>query len=268
MTSPASLTHSASTPSGTRSWGMPGATLTTARRVSSRATNGHGGVQPSASKTRPRAPRRAGSAKTAPNPSRSMVVPSATCTAPARPSAARLASATATRTGSRSTPATVSPARENATRSPPMPQPRSMTLDGWAAASRAARCAATRGRVACSSASGVKYIRTASSPNLATARARSWTWVSAAAARSASGSIRRTAAAARTGSPSASAYAWVARSSSRWPASVSSQVKESRSTPPSCQSSQPGRGAAARHGQGRGRRCRDRGRTRRRSPGR
>ena len=229
---------------------MPGATLTTARRARSRATNGHGGVQPSASKTRPRAPRRAGSANTAPKPSRSMVVPSATCTAPARPSAARLASATATRTGSRSTPATVSPARENAIRSPPMPQPRSMTLDGWAAASRAARCAATRGRVACSRASGVKYIRTASSPNFATARVRSWTWVSAAAARSASGSMRRTAAAARTGSPSASAYAWVARSSSRWPASVSSQRKESRSTPailpaPSSRAD----GAAARQGQ-------------------
>ena len=41
-----------------------------------------------------------------------------------------------------------------------MPQPRSMTLPpGIAAASRAARWSATRERVACSSASGVKNIR-------------------------------------------------------------------------------------------------------------
>ena len=85
-------------------------------------------------------------------------VASATCTAPGSPSASRLARARATRTGSRSTPAAVSPARAKASRSPPMPQPRSMTLAGWAAASRAARCSATRKRVACSSASGVKNI--------------------------------------------------------------------------------------------------------------
>ena len=47
---------------------MPGATLTTAVPVRRSRTKGHGGVQPSASKTRPRAPRRAGSAKTAPKP--------------------------------------------------------------------------------------------------------------------------------------------------------------------------------------------------------
>ena len=73
LTSPASLTHSASTPSGTTSCGMPGATLTTPRPASSSSTNDHGGVQPSMSKTRPRAPRRAGSAKTAPKPFGSMV---------------------------------------------------------------------------------------------------------------------------------------------------------------------------------------------------
>ncbi|WP_447643456.1 hypothetical protein [Nocardioides zeae] len=86
-----------------------------------------------------------------------------------------------------------------------MPQPRSTTEDGWAAASRAARWSATVRRVACSSPSGVKNIRSASSPNLATPRTRRPTWVRAAAERSGSGSVRRTAAAARTGSPSASA---------------------------------------------------------------
>ena len=82
-----------------------------------------------------------------------------------------------------------------------MPQPRSMTLAGCAAASRAARCSATRKRVACSSASGVKNISGASSPNFATAFARSCTWVVAAAARAGSGSVRRTTVATRTGSP-------------------------------------------------------------------
>ena len=69
----------------------------------------------------------------------STVVASLTMTAPARPSASRFACATSTRTGSRSTPAQVIPARENASRSPPMPQPRSMTDTLAAAFSRAAR---------------------------------------------------------------------------------------------------------------------------------
>ena len=42
-----------------------------------------------------------------------------------------------------------------------MPQPRSSTEAGWAIATRAARCSATRSRVACSRPSGVKYIRPA-----------------------------------------------------------------------------------------------------------
>ena len=83
-----------------------------------------------------------------------------------------LARATATRTGSRSTPAVVIPARANATRSPPMPQPRSMTLWVTAACNRPARWVATECLVACSSPSWVKYIRSASSPNFGTARRR------------------------------------------------------------------------------------------------
>ncbi len=194
---------------------MPGATLTTAARSSRDRTNDHGGVQSSTRKVRPRPLRRAGSAKATANPDRSIVVASDTSTAPGRPSASRFAEAIATRTGSRSTPAAVRPARANASRSPPMLQPRSITLAGCAAASRAARWVATRLRVACSSASGVKYMRAPSSPNFPSALCRSWTCVSAAAARSASGSILRTAAAARTGSPAVSTYTLVARSSSR-----------------------------------------------------
>ena len=162
LTSPWSLTHSASTPSGTRSWGMPGATLTQASRRSRPSTNGHGGVQSSTSKVRPRPVLRAGSANATSKGPVSIAVASATITAPARPSAARLASATATRSGSRSTPAQMMPARAVAIRSPPMPQPRSTTVRVEAAVSRAARWAATGRRVACSRPSGVKYIRAAS----------------------------------------------------------------------------------------------------------
>ena len=234
FTSPPSLTHSASTPCGTRSWPIPGATLTSARRRSRSRTHGHGGVQPSTSKTRPRPPRRAGSAKAAPKPLGSTVVASPTWTAPASPRAARLARAIATRTGSWSTPAATRPAREKASRSPPMPQPRSMTLpSGIAAASRAARWSATRDRVACSSASGVKNIRGAASPNFATARSRSRAWVVAAAAFSASGSRRRTTLATRTGSPGWSAQAWAAWTSRRPPSGVCSQSSVSISTRPS-----------------------------------
>ena len=91
--------------------------------------------------------------------------------------------------------------------------PRSTTLPpGIAAASRAARWSATRVRVACSSASGVKNISGAASPNFATALRRSCAWVVAAAAFSGSGSRRRTSLATRTGSP-----AWSARRAPRGP---------------------------------------------------
>ena len=91
---------------------MPGATFThgVAGRAASRRT-----TTAASSRRRRRcgpAPvRRAGSANATSKPAWSSVVASATCTAPRRPSAARLASATATRTGSRSTPAAVRPAR-------------------------------------------------------------------------------------------------------------------------------------------------------------
>ena len=129
LTSPWSLTHSASTPGGTSECGMPGATFTQAARVSSGSTNSHDGVQASASERAAasgpsgrvgegdvEAGRCRPSSRPRPRPRR------------ASPRAARLASATATRTGSRSTPAVVSPAAAKATRSPPMPQPRSMTV--------------------------------------------------------------------------------------------------------------------------------------------
>src|SRR3569623_2883069 len=62
FTSPASLTHSASPPSGTSEWGMPGATFTHDGVGSSAATNDQGGAPSSARNARPRAPRRAGTA--------------------------------------------------------------------------------------------------------------------------------------------------------------------------------------------------------------
>ena len=113
LTSPWSLTHSASTPSGTRSWGMPGATFTQASRVE----------QPLDERPRRRpvvdvegpaagaAPGRVGEGDV----ERRRVDASSRrrpTTAPGRPRASRLARATSTRTGSRSTPAQVSPARD------------------------------------------------------------------------------------------------------------------------------------------------------------
>ena len=53
-----------------------------------------------------------------------------------------------------------------------MPQPRSIRVVASKAASREARCSATVARVACSSPSGVKYIRAAEAPNFGSARRR------------------------------------------------------------------------------------------------
>ena len=121
-----------------------------------------------------------------------------------------------------------------------MPQPTSSTEEGAARAIRAARCSATRIRVACSSPSGVKYIRAARSPNLASARCRSWTWVSAAATCSGvapepawAAPSRRSTVALRSGSPACSAYTWWAWVSSVWPAGESSHRNASRSMPKS-----------------------------------
>ena len=209
FTSPWSLTHSASTPAGTTSCGMPGAVLTQASPASSDSTNDHGGVQVSSENVRPRPVRRAGSTNATSNGRMSTSSASATPTAPGSPSASRFAVATATRTGSRSTPAAVSPARAKATRSPPMPQPRSTTVEAPNAVSRAARWEATESRVACSSPSGVKYIDAARSPNFGTARARRSAWVSATASRSGGvpGAVRASASRARSGSGSSSATA-------------------------------------------------------------
>ncbi len=135
--------------------------------------------------------------------------------------------------GSRSTPTQVMPASAMAIRSPPMPQPRSTRVVVPNAVSRPARCRATGSRVACSRPSGVKYIRAALGPSLASARRRSSTWVSAAATCSAV-AVRRSAvctANAVTVVAASPAVADVARSSSCWPSSVSSHRKASRSTP-------------------------------------
>ncbi len=76
----------------------------------------------------------------------------------------------------------------------------------------------------------MKYIRRASSPNFVTAFARSPASVSAAAACAGSAVSRRRAVVARTGSPTWAPYTCVARVSRDWPASVSSQRNDSRST--------------------------------------
>ena len=219
LTSPPSLTHSASTPGGTRSWPMPGATLTSERRVSRSSTHGHGGVQPSTSKTRPRPPRRAGSAKAASKPLGSIVVASPTCTAPARPEGGEVGP------GHRHAHRVV----VDAGRDQPGPgEGEEVAADAAAEVDRRCRPGSRRpavrrggrrpaARVACSSASGVKNIRCAASPNLATAFARSCACVVAAAAFSASGSRRRTTLATRTGSPAWSAQAWAASTSRRAP---------------------------------------------------
>ena len=83
-----------------------------------------------------------------------------------------------------------------------MPHPRSTTDDASNARTRAARCVATDSRVACSSPSGVKYIRAARSPNLVTAARRSAAWESATASRSGAvpGVVRRSDSCAASGS--------------------------------------------------------------------
>ncbi|CAA9342450.1 MAG: hypothetical protein AVDCRST_MAG34-1026, partial [uncultured Nocardioidaceae bacterium] len=159
---------------------------------------------------------------------RSSPVASATMTAPGRSSAVRFAPATAARTGSRSTPATTTPARASATRSPPMPQPRSRTDVAPVNEIRAARCAATSARVDCSRPSAVKYIRCASSPNLARAAARRVACAIAAAARSGA-TARRSSSPARIGSTS-SACSATAEASVACPSAVRSQRNASRST--------------------------------------
>ena len=110
FTSPWSLTHSASTPAGTTSCGMPGAVLTQASPASSDSTNDHGGVQASSGE----GPAAAG----APGRVGEGDVERAGCRRRARrrrrprragPARRGSRSATATRTGSRSTPAAVEP---------------------------------------------------------------------------------------------------------------------------------------------------------------
>ena len=159
-------------------------------------------------------------------------VASATCTAPPSPSAARLARATSTRSGSRSTPA----------HGEPGPRERDQVAADAAAEVDAPTSGLGRrdprgpvrrrpaARVACSRPSGVKYIRAATVAELRRGRGRAAsTWVSAAATCS---GVRRTAQRGR----GPQRVAGVGRrtlggpASRRWPGSVSSQRKASRST--------------------------------------
>ena len=95
------------------------------------------------------------------------------------PARRRSRAATAQVSGSRSTASTSMPARARAIASPPMPQHRSASRRTPSASKRCARHSATCVRVACSTPSGVKYIRCASAaPNFATARCRSRAWPS------------------------------------------------------------------------------------------
>ena len=204
---------------------MPGATFTHAVRPNNPLTNDHGGVYAARSKTRRPPDRRAGSANTTSYAVRSVAVASAVTTSPGRPRAARLARAAAAVAGSCSIPVTRSPARAAATRSPPIPQPRSTTeAAGSSRAIRAARWSATWVRVACSRPSGVKNIRAASAPNLAVARCRRAAWVSVAATTSASYRLRS---AAVSLSSAPGAYDAQASASTPAPGAVSSAVIDS-----------------------------------------
>ena len=220
---------------------MPGATLTSERLASSSSTQGHGG-RPAGhveDPTAATAPGRVGEGGVEPvDVDRGRVADHAR----RRPVRGRRGwprpSPPAPGPG-RSRPRSARPGR-TARRSPPIPQPRSMTLPpGIAAARRAARWSATRVRVACSSASGVKNMTGAAAPNFATAFARSCACVVAAAAFSASGSRRRTTLATRTGSPGWSAQAWLAWTRRRSPSLVRSQSSVSISTGASCQADRP-----------------------------
>jgi hypothetical protein len=193
-----------------------------------RTASESGGEYASGSKVRPRPPRRAGSRNTAswPASSASGTSPTSarrTVTRSARPRAAALASATAQVNGSRSTASTRRPALARAMASPPTPQHRSATVRAPSAAIRSARQAATGARVACSTPSAVKYIRSASGPNFAAARCRSRAWPMAAETTSA-GWSRRSRVAAVSSSAGVSSRSPASRPA---PRSVSSARKTS-----------------------------------------
>ncbi len=229
FTSPPTEIHSASASGPIASCGTPGAILRAARGAlrAAAVAQESGGEYASGSKTRPRPPRRAGSTKTASYGDVSISATSAhrTSISPVRPSASALARATSTVSGSRSTASTEIPARASAIASPPMPQHRSATLRTPSPANRVARWAATEVRVACSTPSGVKNIRYASSaPNFATARCRNRACPSAADTSSA-GYVRRS----RVAVASSSAGSWSRRSASSCPPSgVRSAAKAAR----------------------------------------
>ena len=165
---PPTETHSASTPSGTRSWSRPGATFTTdvGHPVEQRRHRRPGrrpAVGVELPPCRPPAGPGRGSAAAqpatvpagAPRPGRRRRA-SRTSTRSASPSAAALAAVSSRATGSRSTATTCAPARASARVSVPAAQPRSAARSSPPASSRAARRAASSGRPACSRVSAVR----------------------------------------------------------------------------------------------------------------
>src|SRR3954447_5408405 len=125
--SPPTDTHSPSAPGGSSAWSIPGANFSTVRgtRAGSPAMKSQGGDHDRGSSSRPRPPRRAGSANTASYRPTSTVVASAQATVTFSPSTSALAAATAAVSGSASTAKTEIPCRAAARASAPTPQPRS-----------------------------------------------------------------------------------------------------------------------------------------------
>ena len=230
LTSPWSLTHSASTPSGTRSWGMPGATLTQASRRSRPSTNDHGGC-PVVGATR------CGRGPTGGRVGERDVEGGGVDRG--RVGHRHRARGARGRRGwlRRPPPGAGRGRRPRRSRRRPRRPPgrrrsrsRGRSASRWTRpASRAARCRATGSRVACSRPSGVKYIRVGEVAELGRGPApqldlgeRRGDLVGGCPA--SQRPLDRQLARRRSATRSAAA------ASRSWPSSVSSQRKESRST--------------------------------------
>ena len=150
--------------------------------------------------------------------------PACTLARPCKPHTRKFSAAIAARTASRSTPITLVRSA-SATRSPPMPQPKSPTRAQ--PAKRCARCLLMRSPDACSSASRVKYISCAR-PNFTAARVRNNAISTAARASAAPYTLRSR---SRSGSRFFSCKpAAVAACSACWPRGESSSANASQST--------------------------------------
>ena len=174
-------------PGGDQSCGIPGATLTTAAPVSTSLDEGPRWRVRAGSKIRPAAPRRAGSSEARRRTSTGLASIASPATTHRRPALRRVEVGLGDRRRHRVElhPGHASPARANASRSDPMPHPRS-THRRRSARSRARRPGGPGARrrprwVACSSPSAVKYSRAAADPNFGARPRRRSTWVSAAA---------------------------------------------------------------------------------------